>query len=77
MTVDAYRIVESLDVFKDEPVSLVIIPDFETVKPLSFNHGVEGFNAGVVVRISFMTITELKLLRSVTVGLGNILTATV
>ena len=66
---DTNCVVESLDIFKDEPVSLMIVLDSEAVKPFPFDHRVEGFNAGIVVGIAFVAIAELELLSSIAIGL--------
>ena len=62
MTVNADGVVESLNVFEDKPVGMAMIFDPEPVKPLTFDQRMEGFNAGIVIRISFMAVAKLKLL---------------
>ncbi len=64
MTVNTDGIVESLDVFEDKPVGMPEIFDPEPVKPLTFDQGVKGFNAGIIIRITFMAVAKLKLLCS-------------
>jgi hypothetical protein len=77
VTMDADGVVKSLDVFKDQPVRMLIIQDFETIQPFTLDQRVKGFNTGVVIRIAFVTVTELKLLCGFSIRFRNILTSAI
>ena len=74
---DPYRVVESLDVFENEPVGLGTVPDLEPIQPLSLDQGMEGFNTGIVIRISLSTVAQLELLSCLPVSFRNKLRAAV
>jgi hypothetical protein len=67
MAMDADRVIKSFDVFKDQPVGLVIVLDSEPVKPFALYQGMKGFNAGVIIRITLMAVAELKFLCGLTI----------
>ena len=69
MTMNADSVIESLDIFEDKPIGMLMIFDSEPVKPLTFDQRVEGFNAGIVIRITFMAVAKLKLLCGFAVSL--------
>lgn len=69
MAVGADCVIESFDVFKDQPVCMVVILDSEPVKPFALDKGMEGFDTGVIIRITLMAVAELKLLRGLPIGL--------
>ena len=71
MAVDPDRVVESLDVFENEPVGLRTVPDPEPIQPLSLNQGMEGFDTCVIVRISLPAIAQLELLSCLPISLRN------
>ena len=77
MAVYADGIVKSFNVFKHESMGMLKVQDLETVQPLTFDNRVKGFNTGIVIRITFMTVTKLELLCNIAVGFGNILAATI
>lgn len=60
MSGDAKCVVECLDVFKDKRVGMMEVLNPEPVKPLALDQGMEGCDARIVIRITFMTVTELK-----------------
>jgi hypothetical protein len=45
MPVNADGVVESLNVFEDKPIGMVMIFDPESVKPLTFDYGCGWFNS--------------------------------
>ena len=55
--------------FEDKPVGMPVIFDSEPVKPITFDQRMEGFDTGIVIRITFMAVAKLKLLCSFTVSL--------
>ena len=69
MTMNADSVIESLDVFEDKPVGMLVVFNPEPVKPLSLDQRMEGFDTGIVIRITFMAVAKLKLLCSFTVSL--------
>ena len=62
-------IVESFNVFEDQPVCLLMGLNPESIQPFPLNQGVEGFDAGVIVRITLVAVAQLELLRGVSVSL--------
>ena len=60
VAMDTDSVVESFDVFEDQPVGVVVIFNLEAVKPLAFDQSVERFDAGIVVGITFVAVAELK-----------------
>ena len=69
MTVNTDSVVESLDVFEDKPVGMLVVFNPEPVKPLSLDQRMEGFDTGIVIRITFMAVAKLKLLCGFAVSL--------
>ena len=54
VTVNSYCVVECLDVFKHEPVGVVIAADFEPVQPFALYQRMKRLNAGIVVWIPLL-----------------------
>ena len=73
MAVNPDGVIEGLNVFEDQPVCLVMSLDPETIQPFPLDQGVEGFDAGVVVGVTFLAVAQLKLLGGFPVSLGNVL----
>ena len=69
MTMNADSVIESLDIFEDKPIGMLMIFDSEPVKPLTFDQRVKGFDTGIVIRIAFMAVAKLKFLCSLAVSL--------
>ena len=59
MTMNSDSVVKGFDVFKNQVVCVSVILNVKTVKPFPFYEWMEGFNAGIVIRITFMWITAL------------------
>ena len=74
---DANCVVECLDIFKDKRVRMMEVLNLEPVKPLALDQRVEGFDASIVIRITFMTVTELKLFCGFTISSGNVLASAI
>ena len=70
-------IVESFNVFEDQPVCLLMGLNPESIQPFPLNQGVEGFDAGVIVRITLVTVAQLELFGGFPIGMGNVLAAAV
>ena len=77
MAVNPDGIVESFNVFEDQPVCLLMGLNPESIQPFPLNQGVEGFDAGVIVRITLVTVAQLERVGCFTVGFGNILAAAI
>ena len=77
MAVDPNCVVECFNVLKDQPVGLIIVSDPEAVQPFALDQGMKRLDAGVVIRIAFMTVAEPELLRCFAVSFGNILTSAI
>ncbi len=77
MTVNPYGVIKGFNIFKDKPVSMFLIPDIKTVKPFSFDQGMERLDTGIIVRITAMGIAALHLFRGFPPRSGNILAAAV
>ena len=45
-------IIKGFDIFENKAVSLSVVSNAESVKPFSFDEGVEGFYTGIVIRIT-------------------------
>jgi len=77
MAVNPYGVIKGFDIFPDKRFCGVIVGNGKAVQPFSFNHCVEGFDAGVVVRIAFMTVASLQAFCGFPVALADILAATI
>ena len=73
MAVEPDGVVKSLNVLEDQGVSLGMSFNTETVQPFPFDQGVEGFDTGVIVGITFVAVAQLELFGSVPISLGNVL----
>ena len=62
-------IVESFNVFEDQPVCLLMGFNPETIQPFPLNQGVEGFDAGIIIGITLVAVAKLELLRGFSVSL--------
>jgi hypothetical protein len=54
-----FGVVKGLNVFKNKPVRLAIIPDSESVNPFPFDKRMERFYAGIIPRERFLRIAPL------------------
>ena len=54
MTMNSDSVVKGFDVFKNQVVCVSVILNVNSVKPFPFYVCMEGFNAGIVIRITFM-----------------------
>ena len=70
-------VVKGFDVFKNQVVCVSVILNVKTVKPFPFYEWMEGFNAGIVIRITFMWITALHVFGGFTPCLRHILASAV
>ena len=70
-------VIKGFNVFKYKPVGMVVVSNIESVKPFSFNQGMKGFNAGIVIRVTTMGIAALHLFCGFTPGIGYILATTI
>ena len=77
MTMNTDSIVESFYILEDEPVGMVIVFNPEAVEPFTLNKWMKGFNAGIIVGIAFVTVTELKPFRGFPVSPWNVLAAAI
>ena len=77
MTMDSDGVIKGFNIFKYKTVSMIVVFNIEPVKPFSFNQGMEGFDTGIVIRITAMGIATLHRFCSFTPGTGNILAATI
>ena len=77
MTMYANSVVESLDIFEYQFVSIMIIGDLESVQPFPFDKGMEGLDTGIIIWITLMAVAELELLSCLAVSRGNVLASTV
>jgi hypothetical protein len=59
MAVNTGCIVKGFQILKDQPVSMVIIMDFKTIEPFTFNNGVKRFDAGIIPWIGLFGVTSL------------------
>ena len=74
---DSDSVIEGFDVFENQFVGMTIIDNLEPLQPFSFDQGMEGFDAGIIVRVTFVAVTELELFRSLFISFGNVLAAPV
>ena len=77
VTVDPNCIVKSLNVLENQAVCMVKIAYLKAIQPFPLDQGMKGFDAGVVVRISLVTVTELELFGDFAVCLGYVLASAV
>jgi len=77
MTMDPDSVIEGFDVFENQFVGMTIIGNLKPIQPFPLDQGMEGFDAGVIVRVAFMAVAELELFRGFTVSFGNVLAAAV
>ena len=75
MTMNSDSVVKGFDVFKNQVVCVSVILNVKTVKPFPFYEWMEGFNAGIVIKITFMWITALHVFDGFTPYLWNILSS--
>ena len=59
MTMNSDSVIKGFNIFEYKPVGMIVVFDIEPVKPFSFNQGMEGFYAGIVIRITPMRIAML------------------
>ena len=77
MAMDPDSIVKGFDIFEDQFVSMLIIGNLKPVQPFPLDERVEGLDAGVIIRITLVAVTELELFRSLAVGIGNVLASAI
>ena len=56
MAVNSDSIIKGFDIFENKAVSLPVVSNAESVKPFSFDEGVEGFYTGIVIRITGIAV---------------------
>lgn len=66
MTMDSDRVIKGFNIFKYKTVGMIVVFDIEPVKPFSFNQGMEGFDTGIIIRITTMRIAALHRFRGFT-----------
>ena len=54
MTVNTDRVVKSVDIFKDQLVSMLKVLYPESVQPLALDKRMKGFDTGIVIWIAFL-----------------------
>ena len=54
MAMNPDSIIKSFDILKYEPICVLVIENAEPVEPLPLYKGMEGFDTGVIVRVSGM-----------------------
>ncbi len=59
MTMDPNGVIKGFNILKYKPVSMFEVNDIKSVKPFSFDEGVERFDASVIIRITPVRITSL------------------
>lgn len=69
VTMNSYCVVKGIDIFKHQLMRMSEILDFEAVEPLSFDKRMKRFNAGIVIRITLLGITENVTFRSLPICL--------
>jgi hypothetical protein len=72
-----FRVIKSFNIFKNKPVCMDMILDFESVDPFTFNEGMKGFYAGIIPREGFLGIASLHFGSCFPVFFRNILASTV
>ena len=68
MAVDPDGVVKGFDVLEHKSVSVSAVFDPEAAEPFALDERVKGFDAGVVVGISLVAVTELELFGDFAVG---------
>ena len=76
MTMNSDSVIKGFDVFKNQVVCVSVILNVKTVKPFPFYEW-EGFNTGIVIRITFMRIAALHVFCGFTPCLLHILASAV
>ena len=61
MAMNPNGIIKGFNILKNKPVGMFVVNDIKSVKPFSFNQGMERFDAGVIVRITAVRIASLHL----------------
>ena len=56
MTVDPDSVIKGFNVFENKAISLVVVENAKAIQPFSFDKGMEGFNTGIVIRITGITV---------------------
>ena len=77
MTMNSDSVIKGFDVFKNQVICVSVILNVKTVKPFPFYERMEGFNAGIVIRITFMRIAALHVFGGFTPRLRYILASVV
>ena len=70
-------VIEGFDIFENQFVGMTIIGNLKAVQPFPFDQGMEGLDAGIIIRVAFVAVAELKLFRSLFVGFGNVLASAI
>ena len=58
MAMNPNGIIKGFNILKNEPVGMFVVNDIKSVKPFSFNQGMERFDTGVIVRITAVRIAS-------------------
>lgn len=77
MAMNADGVIKGFNVFPDEKVSLFLVGNRKTVQTFSLNQSVEGFDAGIVIRIAFVGVAASHSFGRLPIGFADVLTATV
>ena len=77
VTVDSNRVVKGFNVLENQAVCMVKIAYLKAIQPFPLDQGMKGFDAGIVIGIALVTVTELELFGDFAVCLGYVLAATV
>ncbi len=61
MAVNPNGIIKGFNILKYKPIGMFVVNDMKSVKPFSFDLGMERFDACIIVRITTMRIALLHL----------------
>ena len=56
MAVNSNSVIKCFDILENKAISLAVVHNAKSVKPFTLNKGMEGFDAGVIVRIAGIAI---------------------
>ena len=56
MAVNSNSVIKGFDILENKSIGLSVVRDTESVKPFTFDKGMEGLDAGIIVRITRIAI---------------------
>ena len=77
MAVNPNSVIKRFYVFEDKTIRMIIVAYVKSVDPFPLDQGVEGFDTGVIVRITAVRIAPLHLTGCLAPGGGYILASSV